>query len=207
MSSYFKAAEICGLRSNTEASKRLARRTVPSNAPSALVDETLTAAAAEADAVAASLGVRRPSADVCVLPEAELPFSSDRAAFHSSLVASEVDVKGREEKDWSELAQRQKVQRMEQEALEAALLEERLASEAEARKQAEMEAAHREAQHRARESLRATYGPNFLWDAESMKRIHRRVDFSTIEEDLERELQDSASVGRVALDGSNLLLK
>lgn len=204
MSSYFKAAEICGLRSNTEASKRLARRTVPSTAPAALVEETLSAAAAEADAVASGLGVRRPSADVVFLPERELPFSSDRVEFHSHLVESEFDVKTREEKDWSDLAQRQKLERMEREALERALLEEQRRLEEEEAEQLAKEEAHRDAQARAREGLRATYGPNFLWDAAAMQRIHRKVDFRTVEEDLKSALEEQSATGSVT-DGQFLL--
>lgn len=205
MSSYFKAAEICGLRANTDAAKRIARRTVPATAPAHLVEETKAAAAAEADAVADALGVRRPSASVVVLPEPLLPYADDRKSFVSQLAESESDLHAREEKDWSDLQQRQKVERLEQEALQRALAEERERLEKEAYERQQREEEHRAAQARAREQLRGTYGPNFLWDADQMQRIHRKIDHTVLEKDLEVSVEEHIATGSVTV-GSQLLL-
>jgi hypothetical protein len=189
MSSYFRAAEMCGLRSNTEECKRVARRTVSSSTPLELQQETMLRAVKESVAVAAT-GARRPPCDLVVLPSSELPFAADRVVFERHLTESEEDIASREQKDLLDFQQRAKVEREAQRALEEALAAEIAAEEELRRQKNEEERATHEEHERVRHELRETYGRCFLWnDAAGPTGTIR--DRSTIDTQLQSKLENS----------------
>lgn len=164
MTSYFKAAERCGLRANTEGFKRTAHRSLACSTPAQLRAETAALAARESLAVVAAIGARPPPTGTIEVEDALLPYSESRADHLRRLQESADDIAIREGKDLSDYQQEQKVQAQLEDELRRALESEREADEQRRRDDAAREAATRQSQEDTRQKLRDAYGPCFLWN-------------------------------------------
>jgi hypothetical protein len=164
MSSYFKAAELCGLRANTEGFKRAAHRSIARSSPAALRQETEAVAKREAHDVVTSIGARPPPTDPIEIEDTLLPFAGDRHQHVRQLDESAADIAEREGRDHSDYQQEQKVQAQRLHQLHLELQAERRAEEERMRELAAQEEAVRRSQEETREKLREAYGPCFLWN-------------------------------------------
>lgn len=147
----------------------MARRTISSAVPEIIKTETQLRAEAEATAIAAALGCRKPSTTVRVLPQEELPHYSERREHLRSLQASEEDIYEKERRDLSDFEQREKVERQRQEELQTLLAAEKAAEEQQRLEQERREAEVQRHQHETRLKLRETYGQCFLWDEKKIE--------------------------------------
>jgi hypothetical protein len=167
MSTYFKAAERCGLRANTEGLKRAAHRCVAGSTPAPLRQETAVLALKEAHDVVVATGARPPPTETIEVDDALLPFSAERLEHRRQLEESTCDISLREGKDLSDFQQEKKVQTQRERELQEALQAERDAEQERQRLRAEREAAVRQMQEETRQKLRDAYGPCFLWNTSS----------------------------------------
>lgn len=170
MSSYFKAAELCGLRANTEGFKRAAHRSIASSSPASLREEAAAVAQREAQDVVTAIGARPPPTDTIEVEDGLLPFASDRRQHLRELDESAADVAEREARDQSDYQQERKVQAQRYQQLQIELQAERDAEEERMREHAAQEAAVKQSQEETREKLREAYGPCFLWNRTPIER-------------------------------------
>lgn len=163
MSSYFRAADRCGLRINLEECKRVVHRTVVETTPTEILAETEKTAADEAHSFVKATRGRLPDSTPITIEEAQLPLYDERQAHLDKLRQQSNDIARLERRDHDDYQQRAMAQAKKDQILQEALCDEQRRAQEALERQRQSEVLSDERRGMVRQQLRSAYGPSFMW--------------------------------------------